>query len=502
MSLPNARCLVSALVFSLTLCMTALPLQAIPARADVVGTTYTSPQYGYSMTWDESWAVIEEISVEVDRIMVTNGIGFVQLIGGDSYGQSPELAIVIEVGAMRADSHVSNVQELPASDGIPGSGGDESRYFKTISYTYTADDGSARDFTDYYEARTFSQGQAVLIFVGSAPSDIFSLAMTTFQPLLDSVVIPGQPVSSGGAPIPADLLKGEPAPVYMADQWRIGIAAAVQNTDIDGIGLAEKDGKEWVVVVADVTNWGATDASFPASDFFVQMQESSTKSKVATGSTSKAAGALGLPASPGDVTIKVGETARLVLVFQVKAGRTAPTLVYGSTELPLDDILGVTLTADALSEPAGPPDLQAATLVSTTDGTTIKVQYDGESKSHKIRLLGVDVPATNTPAVDEIMTYRGEPVWIETDPAVTTTGTPAVYLWAEDDDGNRVLINQVLIADGAATASTIPEEARFAAWLTQTGDQAAESNDGPEATPVSGAATPVASQRSTSFSNQ
>src|SRR4051812_27160262 len=247
MSFPNARCLASALVFALALCMTVSPLQAIPARADVVGTTYTSPQYGYSMTWDESWAVIEEISEEVDRLMVTNGIGFVQLVGGDSFGENPELAIVIEVGAARADSHVSNVQELPASDGIPGSGGDESRYFKTISYTYTADDGSARDLIDYYEARTFSDGQSAVLFVGSASPDIFPLAMTTFQPLIDSLVIPGEDPPTS-ANIPVNLIKGEPAPVYMADQWRISIAAAVQNTDIDGIGLAEKDGKEWVAV--------------------------------------------------------------------------------------------------------------------------------------------------------------------------------------------------------------------------------------------------------------
>ena len=99
------------------------------------------------------------------------------------------------------------------------------------------------------------------------------------------------------------------------------------------------------------------------------------------------------------------------------------------------------------------------------------------------------------------MTYRGESVWIETDPAVTTTGTPAVYLWTEDDDGNRILLNQVLIAEGAATVSTIPEEARFATWLTVTGDRAATSNTDPGATPVSGAATPVASQRSTSSTN-
>src|SRR6478735_7274908 len=136
MSFPNARCIASALVFALALCLTVSPLQAIPARAEVVGTTYTSPQFGYTVTWDESWVVIDETSEEFDRIIVTNGIGQAQFIGADAYGGNAQVAIVYEVGGLQTDPSFSNVQELPASDGIPGSGGDESRYFKTVSYTY------------------------------------------------------------------------------------------------------------------------------------------------------------------------------------------------------------------------------------------------------------------------------------------------------------------------------------------------------------------------------
>ena len=467
MSTLTARRFATALAFTLALalCSMVSPLLATPARADVVGNTYTSPTFGYTVTWDGSWTVVDERTGEVELLMLSNGFSLGQFIGLADYGDDALIATTLYAIAAGFDPAVSDVVTLDAADGIPGSGGDQNLAYTTITYLYTLEDGTSRQVTNYIEARTLGDGQSVMLFTGTAPSEDFPAAMAAFQPLLDSVVIPGQPASSGGAAAPVELLKGEPAPVFMAGPWRISVAATVQATSIDGIGLATRNGKEWVAVVADVTNWGSTDESFPASEFFVKMQESSTTSKVATGSTSKASRALGFPAIP-DSTIKVGETARLVLVFQVKAGRTAPSLVYGDTLLPLDEMLGASLTADALSAPAGPPELQLATLVSTTDGKTIRVKYEGESKSRKITLLGVDLPDSATDAVAAIEQFKGNEVWIEEDPAVTTEGTPAVYLWTEDDNGNRILLNQVVIAGGAASASPLPADARFAAWLS------------------------------------
>src|SRR6478735_6536274 len=190
MSTLTARRLATALTFTiaLALCSMVLPLQAMPARAEVVGNTYTSPLYGYSLTWDESWIVTDDTSTEVDSLDLTNGIGYVNILGGDGFTGSALMAIFFTTTKMRSSSHISNFQELPAGDGIPGSGGDANRYFTTVSYTYTDDDGSTRDFTDYYEARTIIPGQAIIVFDGLAPTEVFPLAMPTFQPLLDSMV--------------------------------------------------------------------------------------------------------------------------------------------------------------------------------------------------------------------------------------------------------------------------------------------------------------------------
>ncbi len=248
--------------------------------------------------------------------------------------------------------------------------------------------------------------------------------------------------------------------------------AAAQNSDLPGIGLEEKEGKEWVAVVADVTNWGSTNPTFPVEDLVVQMAESSTEHSVAAGSTARAARELELTGND-PIEIEQGATGRVVFVFSVNADRTEPTLIYRGDRLPLDDLLLRDLQAGDLSEPAGPPTLQEGTLESVSgNGQTIQVQYEGESRTHRIRLLGVDVRETPDAAIELLAAYEGETVWIETDAALTESATPVVYLWIENEHGDMVQINQLLIEEGAAEHSPLPDDARFALWLQVTADQA------------------------------
>jgi len=58
-------------------------------------------------------------------------------------------------------------------------------------------------------------------------------------------------------------------PVFASDQWRVSVVAAVRDTDIDEVGLAPLADAEWIVVVADVSNWGNEDGTLLLQDFTV-----------------------------------------------------------------------------------------------------------------------------------------------------------------------------------------------------------------------------------------
>ena len=89
----SAKMLVITL--TLTLCSMVLPMQAIPARAQVDGNTYTSPTFGYTVTWDGSWAVVDERTGEVDLLMLSNGFSLGQFIGLTDYGDDALFATTL-----------------------------------------------------------------------------------------------------------------------------------------------------------------------------------------------------------------------------------------------------------------------------------------------------------------------------------------------------------------------------------------------------------------------
>jgi hypothetical protein len=395
---------------------------------------------------------MSEISEEVDRLELTNGISFASLTGSEGFGGNAQIATTIISAAFAQQDGAFDFVILE-------SGGDDARHFVTASMTITFEDGTSMALTAYVEARTLIPGEAVVIFTGSSPTDFAAPAKTAFDTLLAGLVIP----EAG-----AKLEEGEPGPVFMAGPWRVAIVAAAQNTDLPGIGLEEKDGKEWVAIVADVTNWGSSNPAFPVEDVFVQMAESSTQHRVATGSTASAGRELDLPTDPA-INIEYGATGRVVLVFSVNADRTEPSLIVRRDSFPLDDVLRSDLAPDDLTDPAGPPELQEATLQSVTaDGGTIEVQYAGESKAHRVRLLGIDASETPDAVIDLLMEYEGETVWIEADAALDETATPTIYLWVDNEHGDRVLLNHLLIEESAAEHDPLPGEARFALWLEST----------------------------------
>jgi endonuclease YncB( thermonuclease family) len=428
---------------------------------NVSGNTYTSPQFGFSVTWDDTWFVSEEESDKQDYLLLTNGLAYAEFIGDKAIpGISAQLVATGFATSNQQDSHVTNFAQMKDAAGNPIKGGDKDHYWIAVSYTYTYDDGTVIDLANYVDVRTVLEGESILIFNGATTALTYDATIPLFEALLASIVLP--------APPPPELVKGEPAPVFASGNWRIGVAAVGQNGGLDSAGLKEKDGHDWVLIVADVTNWSNSDATFDAREFFVRTAESKHPSKLAVSSSKKAARKLELPEQL-EFEIPAGNTARVALAFSVPAGATDPVLLHDEDFLPLGEEASLSVTKALLSELAGPPDIQEATIVSVSDGATMKVRYKGESKSHKVRLLGVDAPTSSEcgakTAKRTVTKLKGSKVWLESDSEVKSAGTTLSYMWVEQSDGTRTLLNQTLVADGLVRAGTLPEDARFQAWI-------------------------------------
>jgi hypothetical protein len=362
--------------------------EAAPA-ADVVGNTWTSPQFPTcSITWTDSWFLVEETSTDYDAVQLTDGISYASLLASEEAGGSAVIALAYFTGGFRTDPTVSNFEPKPDEDDLIT----EERSFRTYTYTYTGEDFSV-DYTLYMETRTIEPGSSVLLFWSDTPSDVFDIESPLIQELA-STITPGV-----GPPPEPVIAKGEPPPVFVSGQWRLAVASASLNDSFDDLRLKAKDGKEWLVVIADVTNWSDNDGVFNAREFTVRPELDGKTVKAAPGSTKSVAKSLKLEPTSDEVTVEIpaGQTQRVVLVFTVPAHSLELLLVRESAYLPLADALLNDLDPNKLPALAVPPEVHQGEFVSASNGRTVRVQIDGGAfGSQEMRLLVVKPPAKNT----------------------------------------------------------------------------------------------------------
>ncbi len=86
------------------------------ASAEVAGTVYTSPHFGYSVTWQSPWYVTEDDtdSNGFDVLGLADDQSFVYFSGGQSSASSPGEVIADYADLITSSSDWSNVQPLPA----------------------------------------------------------------------------------------------------------------------------------------------------------------------------------------------------------------------------------------------------------------------------------------------------------------------------------------------------------------------------------------------------
>jgi hypothetical protein len=315
------------------------------------------------------------------------------------------------------------------------------------------------------------------------PVDLFESERPKFEQLLSGFSPPGpittptpttRPEPTATPDDETVLVNGEPAPVFVSGTWRVAVAAAALNTELEGVGLKEKPRKVWLVVVLDVTNWSDKDGPLSVEDFNVSVEGGTKPSNVAPASTNKVAKRLDLVPTTKDLTVEIDAegTTRIVVVFSLPAGSRALALLHGDVAIPLDDLITVDLQPDDLPALAGPPEVTTGEVLSPADRNTLNIQFEGKTRSERVQLLGIEPLTESACFADEaeklLDELAGVTVLIEEDAALTEGKTPARYIWLTNSDGTRTLLNQLLIAEGLAHAATIPADARFGLWFEST----------------------------------
>jgi hypothetical protein len=331
---------------------------------------------------------------------------------------------------------------------------------------------------------------------GVSIAALFDTTLEEYQanPAVFDAVIDGVSVTGEVLPNPetgADTIKepglaatlqapasGEPAPVVVNGQWRFAVASATAGAEIPSLELEAKEGREWVVVFADVTNWSTAAATFSLRDPLVQTAEMTEPWDIAPSSTRQVARLLELTEQGNEAAeIPASATVRLVLVYSIPAGGTGMQLLIGESALLLDDYLDLAFDPAGLPPVPQPPELVEGivTNISVNSAGALTVTVDSSTEEHT--LIGADLPSGSDcyaeQALAAIVPLIGAQAMVESDPAVE--GGSNVYLWIVRPGGVRTMLNNELVASGAARLLALPNTARFAAWL-QSSEAAAQAS--------------------------
>ena len=431
--------------------------------AQVNGSTYSSPKYGFTLTWDDTWFVLQDQSAD-EMLMISNGASTAIFLADDDTSPNAEVLINSLGAALGLSFGFEDMVPLRDAAGNIVRGSDETKAFAAFSFTMSLPDGSRVPMATYMEARPIVQGQSYLLLLTMTAVNSFWFQMPAYQALTAGIMIPS------AESVPQQVI-GEPGPAFVEGPWRIAIAAATQGRDVPGLGLAEKSGKEWIVVVLDVTNWSARAVELNPRDFRVQATGGADPVKLAPASTATLTKRYGTAEFTEDMRLSLESdaSARIVLAYSAAPGGKSYSLVSAETAIPLSSRFSVDLTEASLPAVALAAEPADAEIVSASDGKTMRIQVRGEVKSQRIQLLGVEPPAEGECFANQaeitLDDLAGTQVLVEEDAAITGGRIPQRYVWLVNIDGTRTLLNQMLIAEGMADAGEVPGDARFGLWL-------------------------------------
>ncbi len=246
---------------------------------------------------------------------------------------------------------------------------------------------------------------------------------------------------------------------FVSGVWRVKVITADRANTFPEYELEGREDKDWIVAVVDVTNWSGDDDTLNPRDFALELPGGDDPRGFARRTTERVAEELGLePTNTDDgVAIDEGESARLVLVFELPIDSIDPKLFLDGESLSIQGAIDGGPAMDALPEMADPPEADRVDLGEVINGFTLTA---GDDETETV-LTFVDGPLPDECFGEEATRRLTR---LATDRLYIETLDGATLVWSEEDDSSRRLLNFEQI-DGGYAAVSADVSGPFAVWL-------------------------------------
>lgn len=162
-----------------------------PAPTTTPPTTYVSPTYGYSISYNNTWDVSQEISNSGrDTLILTNGVSYVAFNGvPDTFDGDIAACISALLQERTADPNAFNVEVALGPDGEPLVGGTQATGgFAVYNHDYQFSSGVV-PYTLYVSCVPLIPGEAILGVVQNSPAADFESQIAPREALFRGVVL-------------------------------------------------------------------------------------------------------------------------------------------------------------------------------------------------------------------------------------------------------------------------------------------------------------------------
>lgn len=163
-----------------------------PAQDGVDGTTYTSPQFGYSISWDDAvWSATGADSRDAGDTLVLEvrdaETGLFELVGlwWNVEGTPHDAEGWLDFLVARLDSPNTSDVRQAESGGKPIGGHDATSAYVVYEYRY-----NDTSFVEYIECREVTPGTAGLCVQFLTTRDLFNSQLPLVQDLLSTLTLP------------------------------------------------------------------------------------------------------------------------------------------------------------------------------------------------------------------------------------------------------------------------------------------------------------------------
>ncbi|MCA9878087.1 MAG: cupredoxin domain-containing protein [Thermomicrobiales bacterium] len=163
---------------------------ATEAQAPAPSTTYTSPTFGYTIGYGETWQETENVSANGrDRFVLFNGTSYITFTGEAAFSGDPQACVDAFVQQLTADPNVSNVRLATDEQGTPLEGGTAATGAFAI-YDHDYDFGNrVEPYTLFVGCVPLRENEAVLAIVQNVPTSDYNEQLALREALLRGLTL-------------------------------------------------------------------------------------------------------------------------------------------------------------------------------------------------------------------------------------------------------------------------------------------------------------------------